>query len=579
MKINPKENIITKAVSISRFHIVFIAVGGSLVFGWLLTGRFHPALALLVAVDWFIVNVLNRVVDTKEDKINKINQTDTAFKYSRSIRIVSILLLAISFIPHLWWHPELALIRLIGHLLGFAYNFKLIPWFNGRKRLKELYFFKNIASATGFLITLFTYPLTIYKLRPEITPVYIFILMLFFAIFEISFEIIYDIRDINGDRKQNIKSFPVVHGYEFSASLVILLDIAAIYVLIAGAIFGITGLKENIMIFAPLSQLSYFYIAAKRGIRIFDCILITSAFALMLFIYCGWVLIGLPTSLPFYLKLTHIVYAGLIFCWVLIWLWMKNFYGKRNLAIYFTLISVSAWTAEQSSISLYQFYHYSKNWNIFIGSVPLAIILIWPMVILSTHNLLSMAGLKKWHLVSVSFFTVSAEAALMEVACVQAGLWSWTGSGIYGVPLIGMLGWGAFAAGAIYVMEYFKGVKLLLMPVAGLISTHIILQILWWGGMKYISYTTYPDAINLGVIGAISILTTVLSFKYRKSADISMGRVFPRIIAAQIIFYILFVSEPSLPVIEFCLCFVPPYLMLFRWRTDLKLRGVANNSQ
>ena len=142
-------------VSLSRFHIVLIAAGGSFVFGWLLTGRFWPQLAALVAVDWFLVNLVNRVVDRDEDRANRILGSEFAWQHRGRLYGLAALVYAASFAVHFVWAPFLALPRLGYHLLGLVYNFRLFPAGGGRRvRLKELYFLKNTASNAGFLLTL-----------------------------------------------------------------------------------------------------------------------------------------------------------------------------------------------------------------------------------------------------------------------------------------------------------------------------------------------------------------------------------------------------------------------------------------
>ncbi len=44
-----------------RFHITAIAALGVFTFGWLFTGRYQWLLTLVCALDWFIVNLTNRV--------------------------------------------------------------------------------------------------------------------------------------------------------------------------------------------------------------------------------------------------------------------------------------------------------------------------------------------------------------------------------------------------------------------------------------------------------------------------------------------------------------------------------------
>ena len=57
--------------SISRLHIVAIAALGTFTFGWVFTGQHPWLIAAVSALDWFLVNLLNRVVDIPEDRANQ----------------------------------------------------------------------------------------------------------------------------------------------------------------------------------------------------------------------------------------------------------------------------------------------------------------------------------------------------------------------------------------------------------------------------------------------------------------------------------------------------------------------------
>ncbi|MHB8876930.1 MAG: hypothetical protein ACYC8T_24805, partial [Myxococcaceae bacterium] len=65
---------------LSRFHIIAIASLACVAFGWLFSGSFLWAAAALCALDWFIVNLTNRVADLAEDRINGIPGTDLISK-------------------------------------------------------------------------------------------------------------------------------------------------------------------------------------------------------------------------------------------------------------------------------------------------------------------------------------------------------------------------------------------------------------------------------------------------------------------------------------------------------------------
>jgi 4-hydroxybenzoate polyprenyltransferase len=553
--------------SLSRFHIVLIAAGGSLVFGWLLTGSFHPALACVVALDWFLVNIVNRVVDRTEDTANGIRGTQLAASRKRLLYGVAIALYVLSFSIHIFWRPMLALPRLLGHMLGWAYNFRLVPARKGRVRLKEVFFFKNAASCSGFLITLFIYPLAGYALRPEIAWFDILLLAAYFAPFELSFEVIYDLRDVIGDRAAHIASYPVVKGEEWSRRLIILLNVASVYALLMGATFGRFQLKECILVCGPLLQLLLFSIGFRRGFKPSDVVGITWTFASMNFIYCAWVLAGLPIVFPWEATMPRIVETGLVVCAIFFGFWLKDLYGSRRFLAAYALIMLAAWLGEQSSISLYQFYHYSPSWELFIGDVPIAVILIWPMVILTTHHAMHRFGFSGWAAVGFGALMVAFEATLIEVTCANAGLWHWEGRGLFGVPLIGILGWSAFAFGAFAALELVKCWKLALLPAASFFTAHAALQILWRGGMKYISFTEIPASVLIAGMCVVCVGLSTLALAKRRKLNLALMEITPRFLAAQLMYYLLFASFPSMPLLIFGLLFTPPYLLIanFDW--------------
>jgi len=57
-------------IDVSRIHITVIASMGLFTFGWLFTGIYPWLLTIVCALDWYIVNLANKIADFKEDKVN-----------------------------------------------------------------------------------------------------------------------------------------------------------------------------------------------------------------------------------------------------------------------------------------------------------------------------------------------------------------------------------------------------------------------------------------------------------------------------------------------------------------------------
>ena len=283
-------------LSISRLHIVAIAAFGTLTFGWLFTGLHAPSLALIAAVDWFLVNLVNRVVDIPEDRTNRIAGTELVARRSRALLVLSVAVLAGSFVVVQLIEPQIWPLRVAYHLLGLVYNVRLIPTGRGRTRLKELYAVKNTASAVGFMITVFGYPLVALAGARTVGWGYVATMAVFFFFSELSYEVVYDLRDVEGDRQAKVPTFPVVHGRAVTRVIVYGLLGTSALALIAGYAVRAIDWAGFIMVVGLVVQLVAYRRFDARGVNARDCIRLTLTGAGLLAAYNAWVLVGLPLS-------------------------------------------------------------------------------------------------------------------------------------------------------------------------------------------------------------------------------------------------------------------------------------------
>src|SRR5881628_1339494 len=93
-----RQGVIATAVSVGRLHIVAIAALGCFTFGWLFTGHHAWAVTVVCALDWFLVNLLNRVVDVAEDRFNDIPGTDFVARHRRGILTFGFFTLGLSLV-------------------------------------------------------------------------------------------------------------------------------------------------------------------------------------------------------------------------------------------------------------------------------------------------------------------------------------------------------------------------------------------------------------------------------------------------------------------------------------------------
>lgn len=288
-------SILQTFAAISRLHILAIATFACAVFGWLLTGHWLVLAAVLCCVDWFIVNLVNRVADLAEDRANGIVGTDLISAHGRTFELGCGALLVGSLVAVHLIAPQLTWARVGFHAIGLAYNYKLLPALKGRTRFKEIYFFKNFSSAVLFILSTMLYPLLLAS--TPVQPIYLALLIAFFLPLELTYEVIYDLRDVKGDRALAVPTFPVVHGVRISHRIIDGLLIISAASLIAGGVLGVFRLRELVLIAAPLQQAIYFHWKLKADPTPERCNFVTWLGTAQVASYVLWVSAGLPTEL------------------------------------------------------------------------------------------------------------------------------------------------------------------------------------------------------------------------------------------------------------------------------------------
>ena len=277
---------------ISRFHIICIASVTALTFGWLLTGHDLWLAPAVCALDWFLVNLMNRIADLVEDRANGVRGTDFVDRHARALTFGSIALLVGSFPALYLVAPALTLPRLAFQLIGLAYNYRLLPSPRGRTRFKETYLLKNTSSAVLFLLSTLIYPAALAGWDVSWTRVAW--LAAFFFPLELTYEVIYDLRDVPGDRLEKVPTFPVVHGEHVARRIVEGLLLASAVAVLAGFASGGLRFREFVLVGGVIQQAVYFERRFTRGFTQADTVFLTYLGAAQVFSYNVWVWLGLP---------------------------------------------------------------------------------------------------------------------------------------------------------------------------------------------------------------------------------------------------------------------------------------------
>lgn len=284
--------------SVTRPHILTIVFFATLTYGWIFTETFAPLIALVAVWDWFIVNFTNKATDIEEDLENRVPGAELVAEHKRAVEGLNWAMIAGGLAAGLWLFPEILPFRIAFTLIGLAYNYDLIPWRRGGRfvltRFKALYFFKNFGSSMLFTLSVFLYPY--FGLAAEYPVGKLLLAIVFFIPLELTYEIIYDLRDVEGDTKVGVPTYPVVHGVPRAKQIIFGLILLSALAPLSGALSGKLAFREWCVLAACVQQviLMRIYAPKDRLPSHRDAVRITYIGAGQLASYCLWVGLGLP---------------------------------------------------------------------------------------------------------------------------------------------------------------------------------------------------------------------------------------------------------------------------------------------
>ncbi len=240
----------------------------------------------------------------------------------------------------------------------------------------------------------------------------------------------------------------------------------------------------------------------------------------------------------------------------------------RDVLFYSPIIFLAGWLGEASSIYFYDFYHYSDEWWVRVAGVPLMVPLIWPLVILSSRAVIRSLwpNLGKAMPLAVGVM-VLFDAAMIEVAAVNCGLWGWAEYGYLGVPLAGIVGWAIFAVIVAAFLERLSGVQKLWTVIAAPVMLHLILVPAWWLFLKW-----YLRGDWFWAFSVFTAILTLIVLLTRGRRRMGMDVAAPRLIAAGLFVVLVVVMNfTAWPVWRHILMTSVPYVLA----TDFQRKMLA----
>lgn len=218
----------------------------------------------------------------------------------------------------------------------------------------------------------------------------------------------------------------------------------------------------------------------------------------------------------------------------------------RATATRLSALTAAAWLVEQSMIRAHGYHFYSDAWWLFIGHVPLLVVLAWPVLIDAAWSCAEVLASGRWSRVMLCALLVGVDVAIVQPLGVHTGLVRWNATGPLGVPPIALFGPAIFAGAAARLCLTDEDPKIagaLADALAAVGAAHLGVLVTWYAGLGRLEQTAgslplVATTMVLGFVGAIAAL--------RRRAALPPGLAGVRAIAAVLFFLAAIVGRAPL---------------------------------
>ncbi|ACJ16037.1 UbiA prenyltransferase [Thermococcus onnurineus NA1] len=243
---------------------IFLAASGvfKLYFSFLLYG-IAPRWNLLAATFLLVFSVygINKLTDIKEDEINNPERVEYVKKVAKLIKYAVLLSLVLAVILSALTSPWAILVVLFPIIAGALYSIRLLP---GYPRLKDITGVKNATIAITWANGTTFLP---YLVAGSADPQKVALIYYFFFMKSMVNTILFDVRDIEGDRMSGIQTVPVKLGKERSKRLLLLMNSTFIPWLIMAHAFGYFEHYLPMLVFAVLNGYGYILYFTRKDYK------------------------------------------------------------------------------------------------------------------------------------------------------------------------------------------------------------------------------------------------------------------------------------------------------------------------
>jgi len=225
---------ITRSFILNRLHIIISAPAVMWCWSEFLKIHFRGIDYLIISLTVACICQWNRLTDMEEDTLNCPADLKEAQAKSHAIKFfcyaggIIAILLALRTEPT--W--KLAGLVALGAAVGYFYNSPLLPS-QPHLRLKNMFIIKNLSSGVGWSAGLLIFPMLRAHTQPDGRFFTAFVYMLAMVM---TYEIMWDIRDVAGDAPAGIRTLPAVLGINSARIYAAMLQFVCLGIIISGLV-------------------------------------------------------------------------------------------------------------------------------------------------------------------------------------------------------------------------------------------------------------------------------------------------------------------------------------------------------
>jgi 4-hydroxybenzoate polyprenyltransferase len=258
---------IIKKLSLFAYSNIYLALGAaflSYASSILLIGTSEFSSLFTVFLMTFSMYTMNRITDFKEDLINHPERSRFIKKFGKILRVLAVLSYVLVFIISAVKGGLTFLPPFIVIIFGFLYSYPWIPKKSGRyRRLKDIVIIKNLTVSVMWAVTTVLVPVfySYYNFSYSVLVVFLFV------IFRLMINtVLFDARDVEGDKKEGVNTIPMVLGIGKSKLLLYLLNLTISVIIIISVFYGVLPFLAYFLLLSSAYAHIYIYLFEKKNI-------------------------------------------------------------------------------------------------------------------------------------------------------------------------------------------------------------------------------------------------------------------------------------------------------------------------